>query len=85
MSISPFKLASYARGLREILSECRLIQPRKKIFPFFFQYKRVRWEGWKPSLEFDEEDVAEKETSSFDAEAMKYLRYVLVPILIGES
>ena len=49
------------------------------------QYKRVRWEGWVPHLEFDEDDDSEKETNSFDAEAMKYLRLVLVPILFGES
>ena len=38
-----------------------------------------------PHLEFDEDDDSEKETNSFDAEAMKYLRLVLVPILFGES
>ena len=53
------------------------------IYSIHFQYKRVRWEGWRPYLEFEEDDDSEKETSTFDAEAMKYLRIVLIPILLG--
>jgi len=62
-------------GIEIVIEQWKLLKALK--------YNRVRWDGWRPSLVFDEDDSAEKETNSFDAEAMKYLRYVLIPILVG--
>jgi len=62
-------------GIEIVIEQWKLLKALK--------YKRLRWEGWVPHLEFDEDDDSEKESNSFDAEAMKYLRLVLVPILFG--
>jgi len=62
-------------GIEIVIEQWKLLKAMK--------YKRVIWTGWKPSLEFEEDDSSERESNSFDAEAMTYLKYVLVPIIAG--
>lgn len=64
-------------GIEIVIEQWKLLKAMK--------YKRVRWNGWKPSLEFDEESKSERESNIFDKEALKYLKYLLIPILLGTT
>jgi len=46
---------------------------------------KVAWSSWIPSVSFGEKSDSEKETEEFDVQAMRYLSYVLYPLLVGVS
>lgn len=46
---------------------------------------KVSWTSWLPSISFGEKSDSEKVTEEFDQQAMRYLSYVLYPLLLGVS
>jgi len=47
---------------------------------------KISWQGsWLPSITYGERTDSEKVTEEFDVQAMRYLSYVLYPLLVGVS
>ncbi|XP_059345128.1 lipid scramblase CLPTM1L [Ammospiza nelsoni] len=43
----------------------------------------IRWQGLRPKFQFGAYNDSEKKTEEYDAQAMKYLSYLLYPLCIG--
>ncbi|KAF4790076.1 Cleft lip and palate transmembrane protein 1-like protein [Turdus rufiventris] len=43
----------------------------------------IRWQGLRPRFQFGAHNDSEKKTEEYDAQAMKYLSYLLYPLCIG--
>uniref|UniRef100_A0A8D2QTW8 Lipid scramblase CLPTM1L n=1 Tax=Zosterops lateralis melanops TaxID=1220523 RepID=A0A8D2QTW8_ZOSLA len=43
----------------------------------------IRWQGLRPKFQFGSYNDSEKKTEEYDAQAMKYLSYLLYPLCIG--
>ncbi|KAK2523991.1 Clptm1l [Columba livia] len=43
----------------------------------------IKWQGLRPKIQFGTYNDSEKKTEEYDAQAMKYLSYLLYPLCIG--